>query len=68
MTNQNPDYLGDGVYVGHDGYQIWLKANSHEMPSDSIALEPEVLEKLIQYANKIYGWNYENKKAEFPRL
>ena len=24
MNKQDMDYMGDGVYVGHDGYQLWL--------------------------------------------
>lgn len=45
------DYLGDGVYVSHDGYQIWLAANH---PSNkSVAIEPAVLRALINYAKRI---------------
>lgn len=50
---KDQDYLGDGVYVGHDGYQLWLYANHHEHPTDRIALEPSVLEALIRYAERI---------------
>ncbi len=45
------DYLGDGVYVSFDGYQIWLAANHHE--NKSVALEPQVFKDLIEYAKRI---------------
>jgi len=30
MDMQDMDYLGDGVYVGHDGYQLWLTTEPYE--------------------------------------
>ena len=47
----NDLHLGDGVYASFDGYQIWLAANHHE--NKVIALEPRVLENLIEYAERI---------------
>ena len=47
------EYIGDGIYASFDGYQIILKANSTENPTDTIALEPEVLNALIEYARRI---------------
>jgi len=45
------DYIGDGVYVSFDGYHIWLAANH---PSNkTVALEPPVFERLIEYAQRI---------------
>lgn len=44
---RNPEYLGDGVYVGHDGYQLWLSVGDHEHPS--IALDAAVMAGLIRY-------------------
>ena len=37
----NATYLGDGVYVSFDGYQIWLDTRA-QFPVNRIALEPEV--------------------------
>jgi hypothetical protein len=52
MTDMlEPEYLGDGVYAGHDGYQIWLAANDQR--NQVIALEPEVLVALIAYAERV---------------
>lgn len=45
------EYIGDGVYVSHDGYQIWLAAN--DPTHKCVALEPAVLLALIEYACRI---------------
>ena len=47
------DYLGDGVYVSFDGYSIILKANDFRNPTDTIVLEPSVLEALNRYVQRI---------------
>lgn len=39
-------YIGDGVYLSHDGYQFWLAANNHE--NKVIALEPNVVMHLFR--------------------
>lgn len=41
-------YLGDGVYAGFDGYQIWLWAE-RDGQEHSIALEAEVMASLAHY-------------------
>jgi hypothetical protein len=45
------DYLGDSVYADFDGYHIILTTenSSYEPPSNTIALESNVLRKLEQY-------------------
>jgi acyl-CoA thioesterase FadM len=54
MTEDNNIYLGDGVYASFDGYQIWLAVNHHE--NKQVALEPKVMEALLEYANRVLGW------------
>lgn len=49
------EYLGDGVYASFDGYQIWLTAENGICATDSIALEPDVLNSLNRFAQKING-------------
>ena len=49
------DYLGDGVYVGHDDYQLWLTVDSHEN-DELIALNPDVLSNLLTYATNRIGF------------
>lgn len=53
-------YLGDGVYASFDGYQIWLAAN--DSSNLVIALEPEVMEALIQYEKDLIE-EYTNNKT-----
>jgi hypothetical protein len=40
---QEKMYLGDGVYVGHDDYHVWLYTDNGIAITNKIALEPEVL-------------------------
>jgi hypothetical protein len=47
------EYIGDGVYVEHDGYRFILKVNDAHNPSDIVVLEPEVFANLIKYAEKL---------------
>lgn len=47
---KNDSYLGDGVYVSHDGYQLWIAVDNHE--NKVVALEPAVFDSLINYAKK----------------
>jgi hypothetical protein len=40
-------YLGDGVYVSHDGYHIWLDLRGQGDEGETrIGLEPSVLDAL----------------------
>ena len=54
MDIQDTAYIGDGVYVGHDGYQLYLTIGSHENIK-IIAIEPEVLNALNEYYDRIFG-------------
>ena len=51
------EYLGDAVYVGHDGYHIWLATGDHKNLTDPhgvrIALEPAVFAALVDYHERI---------------
>ena len=51
---QDPDYMGDSVYIGHDGYHLILVTNNGgpEM-SNRIAIEPSVLEAINRYHKRI---------------
>lgn len=42
-------YLGDGVYVDHDGYGLVLTTENGLGETNRIVLEPEVYEALRQY-------------------
>lgn len=45
------DYIGDGVYVGFDGYNIVMTTGSHrpEEADNMIVLEPKVLAAFTRY-------------------
>lgn len=45
-------YLGDGVYVSFDGYQLRLRA-SREDRDDEIYLEPAVYEALTDFVRNL---------------
>jgi len=38
------EYIGDAVYVGKDGWQVWLVTYNGMNITNKIALEPEVLQ------------------------
>lgn len=42
-------YLGDGVYVEHDGYHLWLTTSNGICDTNKIALDDEVLQALLEY-------------------
>ena len=58
MVDVNPaalssrTYLGDGVYASHDGFQIKLDASDGVRTHDTIFLEPDTLQALIDYAQR----------------
>lgn len=41
-------YLGDGLYVSHDGYQICLRADSQR-----VYLEPQVWVCLLEWVKRL---------------
>jgi len=47
------DYLGDGVYCGFDGFQIWIWTSNGVRESEAIALEPYTLLALHRYMVRI---------------
>ena len=49
MEVNKPVYLGDGLYVNYDGYQVALMANSHSEPTAVVYLEPGTLEAFREY-------------------
>jgi hypothetical protein len=42
-------YIGDGVSVAHDGYQLILTTSNGITTTNTIALEPEVWSNLLRY-------------------
>ena len=56
-------YIGDGVYVEHDGYQMWL-TTERENGTDRIAMEGNVFYGLVTYAANVMGWRVNSEKDE----
>ena len=52
QTKPEAEYLGDGVYASCDGFAIWLDLRGQDNYT-RIALEPGVLNNLIEYAKRI---------------
>ncbi len=51
----NEEYLGDGLYVGHDGYHVIIAANDkcNGQPTDVVYLDENVTINLIRYLKKL---------------
>lgn len=47
------NYIGDGVYAGHDGYHWWLFTSNGVEESNFIALESDVVEAFNNYMKRI---------------
>jgi hypothetical protein len=61
-TRYDLEYLGDGVYVYHDGFQVWLITERDE-GEHRIALEPVVFDNLVRYRKRIMSRSTENPDA-----
>lgn len=50
---KNPkDYIGDSVYAEYDGYGIVVTTDNGNGPSNTIYMEPEVIESLYKFYQK----------------
>ncbi len=45
-------YLGDGVYVDHDGYTLTLTTENGVSTTNTIYLEPEIYHALLAYVER----------------
>jgi len=46
------EYLGDGAYVAHDGYSFVLTTENGIEATNTIYLEPEHIEMLMDYVKR----------------
>lgn len=53
-TTKDESYLGDGLYVTFDGWQMILRAPRCGM-DHWVALEPETFTNLVRFAERING-------------
>ena len=52
MEGRDKEYLGDGLYACHDGYNIWL-STERDGREHAVALEPEVIAALNDYVARL---------------
>ena len=64
-------YLGDAVYVDHDGFYFVLTAEDGTMATNTIYLEPQVFSALLDYVKDLkalhqaaLGTNQESEEEE----
>lgn len=57
------EYLGDSVYVDHDGYYLILTTENGIQVSNTIYLEPDVWTNLEFYVEKILNRARESREA-----
>jgi hypothetical protein len=50
-----PTYLGDGLYVSHDGWQVELFAHDGIGKTNMVFLEPKVLERFLAWVKENIG-------------
>jgi hypothetical protein len=49
------EYLGDGAYVRHDGYSFVLTTEDGIQATNTIYLEPEHIDMLVDYVQRVYN-------------
>ena len=50
---QDAEYLGDGLYAGHDGFHVWLVAHDGYRTTNAVGLEPPVLKAFDEYRERL---------------
>lgn len=60
-------YLGDGLYVSFDGWQITLRA-PREHGDHFVVLEPQVLERFFNYYDSLKERLNETQKHSVPHV
>lgn len=53
MKNSEKVYLGDGVYAAYDGHMVELTTSNGDIDTNTIFLEPQVIESLLRYLEKL---------------
>ena len=63
MSKRTKDYLGDSVYADFDG-RVTLTTENGFGPSNTIVLEPEVIEALFRYIERMFKIRIRTSKQE----
>jgi hypothetical protein len=50
------EYLGDGVYISDDSYQLKLMANDYLHPTDTIFLDQSTFQALLEFVKIHTSW------------
>lgn len=53
MTDDTKDYLGDGLYVSYDGYQIRLFASNGLHDYAEVFLDYQTLSAFLRYVDRV---------------
>lgn len=73
MSKPEKRYIGDSVYADFDGYHIVLTTENGHGPSNTIALEPEVVRALNGYVKHVQDFynerddHHANHEADMER-
>ena len=51
---KDPLHLGDGLYIGHDDYGVWLKAE-RDGRMHEVYVEPGVWQNLVLYWQRMHA-------------
>lgn len=54
MSTKAKEYLGDGAYIAHDGYSFILTTEDGIKATNTIYLEPEHIDMIVDYAKRIH--------------
>lgn len=60
------EYIGDGLYVSHDGYHIWLETSDGISTTNRVALEPYAAKALALWARDFYTQYGQESPLQLP--
>lgn len=46
-------YLGDGAYIGHDGFQVWIIAHDGYRVTEAVALDEIASKGVVEYFKRL---------------
>lgn len=46
-----PRYIGDGVYLSFDGFNVWVAVN--DATNNVVAMEPSVIDAFVDFVNDL---------------
>lgn len=65
MEFNKPQYVGDGVYALHDGYQVWIWATDGIHSTARIALNPDTFQSLYAFARQDPNFKVSDGNGDF---